>query len=149
MVAHRLKQKLIEGETVYGTLIQHAVTPAMVDFIPDDTLDFVIVTAEHNALDLADFLPLRYALASKGIACLARTHSRSLMMCPRFAIPLMASWCRTSKTSSSASVWPPQPSTVRSKDRRLRKCSRVASGRAPRLKLTSPTKSVPTRFSFP
>jgi 2-keto-3-deoxy-L-rhamnonate aldolase RhmA len=76
MVAHQLKQKLIKGETVYGTLIQHAVTPAMVDFIPDGALDFVIVTAEHNALDLADFLPLRYALASKGIACLARTHSR-------------------------------------------------------------------------
>jgi 2-keto-3-deoxy-L-rhamnonate aldolase RhmA len=76
MLANQLKQKMLQGEAVYGTLIQHAVTPAMVDFIPDDTLDFVIVTAEHNALDLADFLPLRYALASKGIACLARTHSR-------------------------------------------------------------------------
>lgn len=71
-----LKDKLIQGKTVYGTLIQHAVTPAIVDFIPDNTLDFVIVTAEHNALDLAEFLPLRYALAAKGIACLARTHSR-------------------------------------------------------------------------
>ncbi len=76
MAAQQLKQKLIQGETVYGTLVQHAVTPAMVEFIPDGALDFVIVTAEHNALDLADFLPLRYALASKGIACLARTHSR-------------------------------------------------------------------------
>lgn len=76
MPAQLLKQKLIQGGTVYGTLIQHAVTPAMVDFIPDGALDFVIVTAEHNALDLADFLPLRYALAGKGIACLARTHSR-------------------------------------------------------------------------
>lgn len=76
MPAHQLKQKLIHGETVFGTLIQHAVTPAIVDFIPDGALDFVIVTAEHNALDLADFLPLRYALANKGIACLARTHSR-------------------------------------------------------------------------
>lgn len=34
------------------------------------------MTAEHNALDLAEFLPLRYALAAHGIACLARTHSR-------------------------------------------------------------------------
>ena len=76
MIAQQLKQKLIKGETVYGTLIQHAVTPAMIDFIPDGALDFVIVTAEHNALDIGDFLPLRYALASKGIACLARTHSR-------------------------------------------------------------------------
>jgi len=72
-----LKDKLQRGETVYGTLIQHAVTPSMVDLLPEGALDFVIVTAEHNALDIADFLPLRYALAAKGIACLARTHSRS------------------------------------------------------------------------
>lgn len=74
--ARVLKDKLRNGETVYGTLIQHAVIPAIVDFIPDSSIDFVIVTAEHNALDIADFLPLRYALAAKGIACLARTHSR-------------------------------------------------------------------------
>jgi 2-keto-3-deoxy-L-rhamnonate aldolase RhmA len=72
-----LKDKLQQGDTVYGTLIQHAVTPSMVDLLPEGALDFVIVTAEHNALDIADFLPLRYALASKGIACLARAHSRS------------------------------------------------------------------------
>ncbi|MEQ1826074.1 MAG: aldolase/citrate lyase family protein [Pirellula sp.] len=71
-----LKDKLINGKTVYGTLIQHATNPAIVDFLPEGFLDFVIVTAEHNALDIADFLPLRYALANKGIACLARTHSR-------------------------------------------------------------------------
>ena len=71
-----LKAKMKRGQPVFGTLIQHAVVPAMVDFIPDGSIDFVIVTAEHNALDIADFLPLRYALAAKGIACLARTHSR-------------------------------------------------------------------------
>lgn len=76
MNARVLKDKLIRGDTVYGTLIQHAVTPAMIDFLPDNALDFVIVTEEHNALNLSDFLPLRYALAAKGIACLARTHSR-------------------------------------------------------------------------
>ena len=76
MSAKILKDKLIKGQTVYGTLIQHTVTPSIVDFLPEGTLDFVIVTAEHNALDLAEFLPLRYALAAKGIACLARTHSR-------------------------------------------------------------------------
>ncbi len=76
MDAPTLKEKLASGETVYGTLIQHTVTPAIVDFIPPDSLDFVIVTAEHNALGLAEFLPLQYALKSKGIACLARTHSR-------------------------------------------------------------------------
>ena len=71
-----LKEKLIKGETVYGTFFQHAINPAMVDFLPEGALDFVIVTPEHTALDLAEFLPIRYALASKGIACLARTHSR-------------------------------------------------------------------------
>jgi len=76
MNAKTLKDKLMRGETVYGTMIQHATNPALVDFIPPGVLDFVIVTAEHNALDIADFLPLRYALAAKGIVCLARTHSR-------------------------------------------------------------------------
>lgn len=71
-----LKAKMRLGQPVFGTLIQHAVVPAIVDFIPDGSIDFVIVTAEHNALDIADFMPLRYALAAKGIACLARTHSR-------------------------------------------------------------------------
>jgi 2-keto-3-deoxy-L-rhamnonate aldolase RhmA len=74
--ARLLKDKLQKGTAVYGTLIQHAVVPAIVDFIPDGSIDFVIVTAEHNALEIADFLSLRYALATKGIACLARTHSR-------------------------------------------------------------------------
>lgn len=71
-----LKDKLMRGETVFGTLIQHLIAPAMVDFLPDNALDFVIVTSEHNGLDLAEFLPIRYALAAKGIACLARIHSR-------------------------------------------------------------------------
>ena len=76
MDAKTLKDKLLKGETVYGTMVQHAVNPAIVDFIPPGSLDFVIVSAEHNALDLAEFLPLRYALMAKGIVCLARTHSR-------------------------------------------------------------------------
>ncbi len=71
-----LKDKLLQGETVYGTLIQHTICPSIVDFIPNGFLDFVIVTAEHTSLDLTDFMALRYALTAKGIACLARTHSR-------------------------------------------------------------------------
>ena len=71
-----LKDKLLQGQTVFGTFLQHTTNPAIVDVLPDNALDFVIVTAEHNALDLAEFLPIRYALAAKGIACLARTHSR-------------------------------------------------------------------------
>lgn len=71
-----LKEKLLRGDTVFGTFFQHSVNPAIVDVLPENALDFVIVSAEHNALDLAEFLPVRYALAAKGIACLARTHSR-------------------------------------------------------------------------
>lgn len=71
-----LKEKMQRGKTVYGTFFQYTVNPAIVDILPDNTLDFVIVSAEHNALDLAEFLPVRYALAARGIACLARTHSR-------------------------------------------------------------------------
>jgi 2-keto-3-deoxy-L-rhamnonate aldolase RhmA len=74
--ARALKDKLQNDQMVFGTMIANAVVPAIVDFIPDNSIDFVIVSAEHNALDIADFLPLRYALAAKGIACLARTHSR-------------------------------------------------------------------------
>jgi 2-keto-3-deoxy-L-rhamnonate aldolase RhmA len=76
MVGKLLKEKLTHGETVFGTFFQHVVTPAFVDFLPEKALDFVIVSAEHNSLDLAEFMPLRYALAGKGIACLARIHSR-------------------------------------------------------------------------
>ena len=72
-----LKQKLVKGETVYGTLIQNSISPSLADVIPADTLDFVIVSDEHTAFDIGDYLPLRYALAAKGIACLARTHSRN------------------------------------------------------------------------
>lgn len=71
-----LKEKLAAGKAVYGTLIAHLTDPAIVDVLPEGALDFVIVTPEHTAYDLAEFLPLRYALAGKGIACLARTHGR-------------------------------------------------------------------------
>jgi len=52
------------------------VNPAIDDVLPEGLLDFVIVTAEQNTLELAEFLPSRYALAANGIACLARTLSR-------------------------------------------------------------------------
>ena len=77
MSAKLLKQKLVQGETVYGTLIQNTISPALVDAIPAGTLDFAIVSDEHTAFDIGDFLAMRHAFAAKGIACLARTHSRS------------------------------------------------------------------------
>ncbi len=77
MSAAALKQKLAKGETVYGTLIQNTISPALVNAIPNGTLDFAIVSDEHTAFDIGDFLAMRYAFNAKGIACLARTHSRS------------------------------------------------------------------------
>jgi 2-keto-3-deoxy-L-rhamnonate aldolase RhmA len=72
----RLKEKLAAGKTVYGTMFAHTLDPAIVSWLPDEGLDFVIVSPEHTAYDLGDFLPVRHALAAKGIACLARTHGR-------------------------------------------------------------------------
>jgi len=57
-------------------MFAHALDPSIVGWLPDGVLDFVIVTPEHTAYDLAEFLPVRHALAAKGIACLARTHGR-------------------------------------------------------------------------
>ncbi|MHC4875930.1 MAG: HpcH/HpaI aldolase family protein [Planctomycetota bacterium] len=76
MSAKLLKEKLKAGETVYGTMFAHALDPAIVNWLPEGALDFVIVTPEHTAYDLAEFLPVRHALEAKGIACIARTHGR-------------------------------------------------------------------------
>lgn len=73
-----LKEKLKAGEKVYGTMLAISTSPSVVDSFPDEGMDYVIVTPEHTALDLAEFLPIRYALKEKGIACLARTHGRDL-----------------------------------------------------------------------
>lgn len=76
MNAKTLKQKIIQGDTVFGTFFTTAVTPSIVKSIPEGSLDFVIASAEHTALDLAEFMPLYHALQAKNIACLVRTHSR-------------------------------------------------------------------------
>ncbi len=71
-----LKKKLAAGEAVHGTFFQWIHNPAIVEMMPAQCLDFVIVSVEHNALGLADFLGMQFALQTKGIACLARVHSR-------------------------------------------------------------------------
>ncbi len=76
MSGMRLKETLAKGGRVFGTFFQYMTNPAVVEVLPDRGLDFVVVNAEHNALDLADFLAVRWALAAKGIACLARVHGR-------------------------------------------------------------------------
>jgi len=76
MTGKQIKAKLAAGGRVYGTVFFYTTNPAVVDVLPEQGLDFIMVHVEHNALDLADYLPMRYALKSKGIACIARTHSR-------------------------------------------------------------------------
>ena len=76
MSGQRLKEKLRGGGRVFGLFFQYTTNPAVVDVLPASGLDFVVVTCEHNALDLAEFFPIQYALRTKGIACLARIHSR-------------------------------------------------------------------------
>ena len=77
MTVKQMKETLAKGGRVYGTFIQYTHNPAVVEVLPERELDFVIVNTEHNALELADFLGLQFALRGKGIACLARIHSRS------------------------------------------------------------------------
>ena len=72
----QLKHKLAQGGRAWGTFFQLTTNPAVVDVLPASGLDFVVCTAEHNALELAEFLPVCYALRAKNIACLARIHSR-------------------------------------------------------------------------
>lgn len=75
MNGKRLKDKLQAGERVYGFFVVSMTYPTVVDVLPDEGLDFVVCTTEHNAHDLMDFMPLQTALHAKGIACLARVHS--------------------------------------------------------------------------
>jgi len=72
----RVKQILAEGGTVFGIFMHYTTNPAVVEVLPEEGIDFVVCNLEHNALDAADFLPLQYALRARGIACLARCHSR-------------------------------------------------------------------------
>jgi 2-keto-3-deoxy-L-rhamnonate aldolase RhmA len=72
----RVKQRLAEGGTVFGTFMHYTTNPAVVEVLPDQGLDFVVCNLEHNALEAAEFLGLQFALKAKGIACLARVHSR-------------------------------------------------------------------------
>lgn len=78
MSGQALKEKLAAGKTVYGTMFANSLDPAIVNSIPDGMLDFVIVTAEHTAYDIGDFLAVREALKLKEITCLARIHGRGL-----------------------------------------------------------------------
>ncbi len=75
-----LKKKLQSDAPVFGTVFNLVTTPSVVDVLPAKGLDFVIAMTEHTALNLSDFLPLRWALAGTGIACLARVDSHDPMV---------------------------------------------------------------------
>lgn len=72
----RIKKKLAAGGTAFGMFFQYVDNPAIVEMLPDRGLDFVVVNAEHNALDMGCFHGMQFALATKGIACLLRIHNR-------------------------------------------------------------------------
>ncbi len=76
MSSTRVKEKLANGETVFGIFLQYTTNPEAVNVLPDEGLDFVVVNTEHNALDMGDFHGMQFALRSKGIACLVRIHNR-------------------------------------------------------------------------
>jgi len=76
MTGKDIKDRLRSGGRVTGMIFHYITNPAIVEVLPDEGLDFVIVNVEHNALGLSDYLGLQFALHSRGIACLARVHSR-------------------------------------------------------------------------
>ena len=76
MSGQRIQKKLASGETVIGMFLQFMTNPSVVESLPDEGLDFVVVNAEHNALDMGDFHGMQFALQTKGIATLARIHNR-------------------------------------------------------------------------
>ena len=76
MTGKEMKETLKKGGRLFGAFFQYTTNPAIVEVLPETGLDFVIVNAEHNALDMADFLGLQFALRGRGIACLVRIHSR-------------------------------------------------------------------------
>ncbi len=76
MSGMNLKNKLANGEKVFGTFIQYVTNPAVIDIFPAQGLDFVVLNDEHNALDLGDFNGMQYAMAAKNIACLLRPYNR-------------------------------------------------------------------------
>ena len=75
-----LKVKLAKGEAVFGLFFQYMTNPAIVEMFPEPGPDFVIVNAEHNALDMGDFHGMQFALQSRGIACLVRIDNRDTEM---------------------------------------------------------------------
>ncbi|MAE65211.1 MAG: hypothetical protein CMJ18_13150 [Phycisphaeraceae bacterium] len=70
-----LRRRLSSGGRVCGTVLFRSTHPSMVEALPDRGLDFVMLHLEHNVLDMNEFIGLRYALQTKGIACLVRSHS--------------------------------------------------------------------------
>jgi 2-keto-3-deoxy-L-rhamnonate aldolase RhmA len=76
MSGKRVKEKLRRGERVFGMFLQYVNNPAVVEILPDEGLDFVVLNTEHNALDMGDFNAMQFALAAKGIAVLLRVHNR-------------------------------------------------------------------------
>ena len=76
MSGARIKQKLADGQTVFGTFFDFTTNARVAARLPDDGLDFVIVNTEHNAVHMGAYQGLPGALSRKNIACLVRIHTR-------------------------------------------------------------------------
>jgi len=71
-----LHEKLEKNGRLFGTFVQNMVNPAWAAFFTPKMFDFAVFNAEHNHLDMADFLPLALALKLKGVNPLMRVHTR-------------------------------------------------------------------------
>ncbi|MBN7811942.1 aldolase [Algoriphagus sp. H41] len=66
-----LKQKLVQGKTVYGTCVTSN-APRWVSVVADSGLDFVFLDTEHIAIDRADLSRMCLAYQAKGLTPIVR-----------------------------------------------------------------------------
>lgn len=66
-----LKQKLIQGKTVYGTCVTNN-SPRWQNIVADSGLDFVFLDTEHIAIDRADLSRMCLGYQAKGLTPIVR-----------------------------------------------------------------------------
>ena len=76
MSGKQIKDKLAAGQTVFGTFLHYVTSPDVADVLSDQALDFVVLSTEHSARHMTDFVGLGRALSAKGIASPLRIHTR-------------------------------------------------------------------------
>jgi len=71
LVANTTKQKLRNGETVYGTFMRQA-DPTLAEFVAMQGMDFMIFDGEHGSLEARDIEGLSRACELHGVTPIAR-----------------------------------------------------------------------------